>query len=315
MNALPPETAPFYDDVANAPHGGATCWARTRDGLHLRIAVWPKGDRGTVLLFPGRTEYLEKYGPAAGEFAARGFTMITLDWRGQGLADRMTADRKSGHVEHFSDYQKDVATLLSQAGQMNLPRPFYMLVHSMGGAIGLRALHEGLPVKAAAFSAPMWGIAMAPALRPLAWSMSWASRGVGLGHCIAPGTSRESYLTSVGFDENMLTSDPEVWAWMQTQIASHPDLVLAGPSLCWLYEALCDTRELSRKPAPDVPCYTALGSAEQIVDATRVHALMARWPKGRLDVIAGARHEMMMETPAIRKQFYDAACALFAANP
>jgi len=314
MNALPPDTAPFYGDVADAPEGGQTHWARTSDGLRLRIAHWAQGDRGTVLLFPGRTEYLEKYGPAAGEFAARGFAMIAPDWRGQGLADRMIDDPKSGYVVHFSDYQKDVATLWASAQRLNMPRPYYLVAHSMGGAIGLRALHNGLAVRAAAFSAPMWGIAMAPNLRPLAWSVSWASRGFGLDHTIAPGTSHESYLTTVRFGENMLTSDPRMWAWMQAQIAAHPDLVLAGPSLRWLYEALRETRALARKPAPDLPTYTALGRDEKIVDPARVHALMARWPRGRLDVIAGSRHEVMMETCDIRTQFYDAACALFAAN-
>jgi len=44
--------------------------------------------KGTVLLFPGRTEYIEKYGPAAADFLARGFATVVIDWRGQGLADR-----------------------------------------------------------------------------------------------------------------------------------------------------------------------------------------------------------------------------------
>ena len=308
------DIAPFYSDVADAPEGGQAHWARATDGLRLRIGHWPSGDRGTVLLFPGRTEYVEKYGPAARDFAARGFATITIDWRGQGLADRMVDDPDSGHVVHFADYHKDVAALLAAARRLNLPRPFYLVAHSMGGAIGLRALHEGLPVRAAAFSAPMWGIIIAPALRPIAWSVSWASRPLRLDHQIAPGTSRESYVRSTGFAENTLTSDSAVWAWMQTQIASHPDLALGGPSLRWLYEALCDTRTLSRMPAPDMPAYTALGSGETIVEPGRIHALMARWPKGRLDLIEGSLHEVMMETPAIRARFFNNACALFDAN-
>ena len=46
----------------------------------------------------------------------------------------------------------------------------------------------GLPVAGAIFSAPMWGIRMAQALRPLAWSLGWGSRRLKLDHVYAPGT-------------------------------------------------------------------------------------------------------------------------------
>ena len=52
------------------------------------------------------------------------------------------------------------------------PNPAIMIAHSMGGCIGLRSLMRGLPFKAAAFSAPMWGILMAAWMRPLALALS-----------------------------------------------------------------------------------------------------------------------------------------------
>ncbi|WP_108482314.1 alpha/beta fold hydrolase [Oceaniglobus ichthyenteri] len=315
MDAPTLEIAPFYRDVANAPEGGQCHWTTTSDGLRIRVAHWAKGVKGTVLLFNGRTEYVEKYGPAAGEFAARGYGMITADWRGQGLADRMIEDPNPGHVAKFSDYQKDVAAFLGMANRLNLPRPYYLVAHSMGGAIALRALHDGMKVNAAVFSAPMWGISMAPALRPLAWSLSWASRSIGLGQNLTPGTKRESYLNAVAFEDNMLTTDREMWEWMRTQVSKHPELVLGGPSLRWLYEALNDTRHLSRLPTPTVPTLTTLGSDEQIVDPDRIKALMADWKNGTLDIIRGAKHEVMMDNPSQRQYFFDAACALFDGHP
>ena len=64
--------APLFTDVAPAPLPGAAYWAHASDGLRIRLGVWqPSGARGTVLLFPGRTEYIEKYGNAVGEIAAR----------------------------------------------------------------------------------------------------------------------------------------------------------------------------------------------------------------------------------------------------
>ena len=155
---------------------------KTPDRVDLRFARWapPAGRKGTVCIFQGRAEFIEKYYEMARELRARGFAVATLDWRGQGHSSRAPLVGDAGHVETFADYQKDVAALLAAARAAELPEPFFLLAHSMGGAIGLRALIEGLPVRAAAFSAPMWGIEIAPHLRPLTYGLSALTRLGGL---------------------------------------------------------------------------------------------------------------------------------------
>lgn len=304
--------APLFADVARAPEDGAAHWLTCADGVRIRVAAWAEGARGTVLMFPGRTEYVEKYGPAAAEFGARGYAMIAVDWRGQGLADRQLNDPDTGHVTTFRDYQHDVAAVMTAARALALPEPYFLIGHSMGGCIGLRALMEGLPVKAAVFSAPMWGIRIAPALRPVAWSIAAASRRVGQGHRYAPGTSAASYVVAAEFAGNVLTTDPGMYDFMKAQIAAHPELALGGPSLHWLHEALHETRALRRRASPPVPALTVLGSLERVVEPRMVHERMARWPGGRLELIEGAEHEAMMETSAIRARFYDLATETFS---
>ncbi|HQY43661.1 MAG TPA: alpha/beta hydrolase [Paracoccaceae bacterium] len=307
------EAAPFYADIAEAPGGHVARWLKTQDGVRIRVAFWRQGAKGTVLLFPGRTEYIEKYGPAAGEFARRGFAMVTLDWRGQGLADRFLPDRMTGHIGQFRAYQIDVAAAVALARSEGLPEPYFLVAHSMGGAIGLRALCEGLPVRAAAFSAPMWGIHMHPALRPAAWVVSTLSRPLGQSHLYAPGTTSQTYVLEAPFTDNVLTRDAGMYEFMRRQVRAHPDLSLGGPSLHWLNEALRDCLDLRRHTLPALPCYTALGTLERVVDPAPVRERMARWPQGQLDLISGAEHEVMMEAPAIRARFYDRSAALFDA--
>ncbi|MEI2807895.1 alpha/beta fold hydrolase [Albidovulum sp.] len=308
------EPAPFYAEVAGAP-GGETCaWLDTSDGVRVRAAHWRGGTKGTVLLFPGRTEYVEKYGPAAGEFAHRGYAMATIDWRGQGIADRLLEDRAPGHVGLFADYQRDVAALVAFLRAEALPEPWFLVGHSMGGCIGLRALHQGLPVRAAAFSAPMWGIRMHRALCPIAWTMATLCPAVGLGDRLVPSTSPMTYVLEAPFEGNLLTRDRVMYEFMQRQLTAHPDLAIGGPTLTWLREALRETRALARMPSPALPCLTMLGRAERIVHVGAIHERMARWPGAVFDLVEEAEHELMMERPAVRVRFYDAAAALFDAR-
>ncbi len=305
------ETAPFYAEVSEAPPGETCVWLIASDRVRVRAAAWRVGAKGTVLLFPGRSEYIEKYGPAAGEFAARGYAMAAIDWRGQGIADRMLDDSAPGHVLHFGDYQKDVAVLVDWLKREKLPEPWFLVGHSMGGCIGLHALHEGLPVKAVTFSAPMWGIKMQAAMRPLAWTLGTLAPRVGLGGCLTPSTSRETYVLTAPFEDNLLTRDPEMFEFMQRQMAAHPDLAIGGPTLQWLGQALLETRRLAAMPSPKVPCLTVLGIAERIVHIEAIKTRMAHWPGSEFDLVPDAEHELMMERPAIRKRFYDKATALF----
>ena len=311
MRAGTVEPAPFFADIADADPAARALWVPAPDGARVRIALLGEGARGTVLLFPGRTEFVEKYGPAGREFAARGYATLAADWRGQGLTDRFLPDRRTGHVERFDDYQHDVAALLQAAGDLGLPRPWHLIAHSMGGAIGLRAVKSGLPVASAVFSGPMWGIKLSAAMRPLAWAVTTAARPVGLGGRVVPTSSPETYLMQVPFEQNLLTTDRAMFEWMQAQLRAHPELALGGPSMAWVNEALREVRALRRAPAPDLPSLCVAGENERIVELADMRARMAAWPGGRMVLEPGAEHEVMMERAEVRGRFFDAAAELF----
>jgi lysophospholipase len=61
--------AVFHADLAEGPETGRAWQATAADGTRLRIATWAAGDRGTVLVFPGRNEHVEKYGRVARDLA------------------------------------------------------------------------------------------------------------------------------------------------------------------------------------------------------------------------------------------------------
>ena len=307
--------APFFEDVADGPDGGAAHWLKAKDGLRLRVAHWPSAAaKGTVLLFPGRTEYAEKYGRAAREFTAAGFDVVAVDWRGQGIADRMADDSGLGHVGKFSDYQQDVEAVVSHVRSAGLPEPYYLVAHSMGGCIGLRALHNKLPVNAASFSAPMWGVSIDQPLRSAAWAIGTIAPLLGLGKIVSPGRSTTNYVEDEEFEANELTCDPAMFTYMRDQLRAHPELGLGGPSVQWIGEALREMRSLHNMISPKYPCVTGLGTDETIVSPERIHSRMDRWSNGELAIYEGAKHEIMIELPHIRDDFFAKTIALFNAH-
>lgn len=311
------EQAPFFDSISDAPSGASAFWVTAPDGVRLRVGLLapaPAAAKGTVLLFPGRTEYIEKYGRAAAAFRDRGFACIAIDWRGQGLSDRPLDDPATGHVGRFSEYQLDVAEVVKLATGLDLPKPWFLLGHSMGGGIGLRALHCGLPVQATAFTGPMWGIALPAAYRPIAQLLAGLSHSTGFGHTYVPSTKPVTYVLDAPFDDNTLTTDHTMFGWMRRQLLAHPELALGGPSMTWLNEALKELRTLRGMPAPVIPCLTWVGSNERIVEIEAIRGVMTGWTNGTLTEVPFAEHELMMERPEVRDAFFDSAAAFFVAN-
>ena len=309
------QAAPLHVDVADGPPGGEAWWVMAEDVRRLRIATWPAAEdtrpAGTVLIFPGRTEYAEKYGRAARAYAQAGYAVAAIDWRGQGLSARTAPDPRLGHVENFAEFQRDVAALLGLIEARGLPGPRFLVAHSMGGCIGLRALIDGLPVRAVAFSAPMWGAQVAARDWPFAVISALFGPSLGLGGKLTPRTNLDHPFVEGGFPGNDLTTDREMWDFVKTQVERYPTLALGGPTLGWAHAALIETTRLARLPAPVIPALTFLGTNDRIVSPGAIRHRMARWPGGRLEIVADAEHEIVLERPEVRESFFTASIELF----
>ena len=117
---------PVPDDVVT----GAI---QTPDGVNLRFARWapPPGRKGTVLVLQGRAEFIEKYFETVRDLRARGFAVVTFDWRGQGLSDRALSNRHKGYVRSFSNFITDLEAVMEQVVLPDCPPPIFALAHSM----------------------------------------------------------------------------------------------------------------------------------------------------------------------------------------
>ncbi len=287
--------APLFNDIACAPSGGIAHWRTCEDGVRIRVATWKKGTKGTILIFPGRTEFIEKYGPTVQNILDMGYSAAVVDWRGQGLADRITANHQLGHIKHFHDYQRDVDEFLRVVQNASLPNAHALIAHSMGGTIALRALHNGLPIENAIFSAPMWGVYVAPLLRLPAKLITDIGPLIGLAKRFSPNTNPNNYVQVNPFEGNVLTNEAKTYRWLTEQLNAHPELGIGGPSINWLHQAFVECAKLRRLPPPKQKCLCFLGGEEAIVSPKAINKIMANWPNGKLVNVDGAQHEILME--------------------
>ncbi|MGE0597379.1 MAG: alpha/beta fold hydrolase [Hyphomonadaceae bacterium] len=289
------------------PAGAEEHWLEGRGGVRIRVMTAPAASanpRGSVIVAPGRTEFIEKYFEVARELQQRGFAVFCIDWRGQGLSGREVPNPLKGHFDSFDDPVNDLATALRLLGP-KLPRPHIGLAHSMGGAIMLRALQtRRIELDAVAFSAPMWGIAN---LGDMAKSYVRFMASVGAGGQFAPGV--EQKWRRENFKRNPVTSDKERHARSQGLIAEEPRLALAGPTIGWV-AAASDATEGFRQPNAfahvRIPMLIVTAAAEQLVDNRTHDQVVATLPDARHVTVEGAKHEILMERDDYRAQFWTA---------
>ncbi len=93
--------------------------------------------RGTIVLLQGRNESIEKYFETIGDLMAAGFWVATFDWRGQGGSERLSPQWTHGHVEDFTDYERDLTIFLDEIVLPDTRLPFSIVAHSMGALVAL----------------------------------------------------------------------------------------------------------------------------------------------------------------------------------
>jgi lysophospholipase len=292
------------------PEGALAGTIGTPDGVTLRFARWaaPAGGRGTVCVFTGRGEYIEKYFETVRDLRQRGYAVAVIDWRGQGHSSRRLRNPLKGHVDDFSEYQIDVAAFVKQAVLPDCPPPYFALAHSMGGAVMLRVAHAGTELfERLVLCAPLIDLPSPRASLPMRGVMRLL-RAAGMGERFIPGGNID-LIKSTGFPGNPLTSDPRRYARNAVILETDPTLGIASPTVAWLDAAFAAMAEF-RSPEFAVrirqPVLMLAAGDDTVVSTPAIAAFARHLPAGSHRVIADAKHEMLQEDDRYREQLWAA---------
>ena len=291
------------------PEGLVSAMVRAKDGRKLRAAfAIPNSPRGTVVLVCGRGDFIERWFETIGDFIRRGFAVATFDFRGQGGSERVYDDRYRDGLRHFSEYDDDFASFMTQIVLPDCPPPFYAVGHSTGGLILLRALERRTWFEKAVLSAPLLGVEVGFWPMPLVRFLCLSLPKIGLGRLFLPGQNKRP-LAPQSFPGNNLTSDQRRFMQATNTLVEEPDLGVGGPTFSWLNAALKALRQLHAHSATATYCAPILivaAGRDRVVDNEAIRRFCAAASGVSLAVIPEARHEILFERDSIREQFFAA---------
>nr|WP_314257566.1 alpha/beta hydrolase [uncultured Devosia sp.] len=306
--------APELVNIASnpVPEGGRVGVFETLDHVRLRYALWPKSEgahRGTICLVQGRTEFIEKYFETIADFRRRGFAVATFDWRGQGGSDRLIGNRKLGYVDRFEDYWTDLRSFHQEILLPDCPPPFYLVGHSMGGLASIYAgVNDRMMFDRIFLSAPMLELDRQPMKMANMARLCEAVSFLGLGQMpVARKQDREA--SDASFANNPLTGDVVRYMRAVDVLKARPDLEIGAPTVRWAASAFGAMAEATSETFPTrikIPLLMLAAARDEVVSTRAIEHLGLHMRNGRHVVVPGARHELFMETDAIRAQVFAA---------
>ena len=310
MNAVVDPNGPALVNIASnpMPEGGRVGYFKTSDNVRLRYATWAKAEgapRGTICLVQGRTEFIEKYFETIADFRRRGFAVATFDWRGQGGSDRLIGNPKLGYVDKFEDYWCDLRSFHGEILLPDCPPPFYLVGHSMGGLASLYAgINDRMMFDRIFLSAPMLALDRQPLSMAGMARVTETLSFFGLGQ-MPVARQQDKPMSDASFANNPLTGDMIRYMRAVNVVQANPALGIGTPTVRWAASAFGAMAEAGQDNFPariKAPLLMLAAARDEVVSTAAIERLGLRMRTGRHAVIAGARHELFMETDAIRGQ-------------
>ena len=228
-----------------------------------------------------------------------------MDWRGQGLSERLLPVREKGHIPDFGVFRSDLRVFMAEIVSKRLSGPFVLLTHSMGGVPALQTLADGDETcRAAVLCAPMTRLYDSILRRIGIRIVAQAATRIGLSRAAIAGVKEHS----MAFEGNFLTSDRTRHARFRELQAAAPNATIREPTYGWVRaatEAMDDLHRPGRFGNLKTPILIVSAEKDHFVRSGDHRWIAARSPLIENAVVQDALHEILMERDQLRNRFWD----------
>lgn len=265
-----------------------------------------------IVISSGRIESYIKYRELIFDLYHQGYSIYALDHRGQGLSSRTTSNPQQGHIDRFDTYIDDFAHFIETIVKPKKYLDLFLVGHSMGGTIGTLYMEKHPDTfKAAAFSAPMYGIKLPVGRRFIRWLarlLDTTDSGKGPNYVLGGGDYE-----AVEFARNDLTHSQLRYENYKKLYLQHPKVQVGAPTNRWLHESIdAAERAISAARNSRVPILILQADEDTVVDNfAQYHAVGGLC---QLLNIPKARHEVYMEKDEARNFAVDALLKFLASH-
>ena len=281
-----------------------------------------KGEKGTIVVAPGRTESSLKYIEVAHDFLQRGYSPVyVIDHRSQGFSDRTLSDTHKVHTRRFNYYVKDfndfVNTIIARdKNEINLDRMF-AISNSMGGGVtSIYFAEYNHPFMASSLFAAMHKIVYPEPfnefLAALSGSFICINDNINIAglSCTgyAPGRGEKFDESDRVFEDNGLTRSWQRYELRNVLWRRYEYLQTGGITVSWAAQAALagkKMRSFNNTSKIKIPLQVYTGGQDPISDPEGHRIFCRRALDCTQLTYVNSRHEILMETDHIRNDAFD----------
>ena len=268
------------------------------DGQQLYYEYFQVEDsRGAIVLVHGLSEFLEKYHELAWYLLNQGYDVFIYDQRCHGRSCRLTDRMDLLHVDHFSDYQKDLHRFVCDVVRPVTQGPLYLYGHSMGGAVAAQYLAAHPEVfEKAVISAPM--------ILPLTGSVPAFFAHWGLSVYLLFGDGKKKFWSAAEYDpdypfERSKDRSRARFLWNMEKRHKNPCYCTTPQSMRWVQQAVGLRRKLTARRflrKIRTPLLMICAEADGVVCEKAQQRFARRCGACRRVVIPNSTHSMLCGT-------------------
>ncbi len=217
--------------------------------IHYALFIHPDDTTPSLVLVPGRSESYLKYQELAFDLYQKGFNIFIIDHRGQGLSERLIANKHKGYVVKFQHYIDDLKYFIDHIVAKNSTSKPYILAHSMGGAIATRFMQDSPDsVRAAVIASPMLGFNSGSIPSPIATGLIKIKLTLNRMFSVHPWyfIGQQGFST-VSFSKNKLTHSAPRYQNFSDLYQQNKSIQLGGVTCHWLAQSIGAQKEIFAK--------------------------------------------------------------------